>query len=210
MYSKVKDKVIKIFKYSKSSHDWDHTERVLRLCEHIAKEEKADLGIVKYAALLHDIGRKYEFLFFKRRCHAKIGAKKAYKILNKYNINKEKKDKIIHCIESHRYRGGIEPKTMEAKILFDADKLDAIGAVGIGRAFLFAGEVGAKLHNKGVDISKTESFTIEDTAYREYMVKLRFIKDRLLTRSGKKIAKERHGFMVDFFKRLDKEVEGEI
>ena len=107
------------------------------------------------------------------------------------------------------YRSKI-PNSKEAKILFDADKLDSIGAIGIGRAFLFAGEIGAKLHNKDVDIDKTKPYTKEDTAYREYMIKLRKVKERMLTDEGKHIAKERHKFMVEFFDRLNKEVDGNL
>jgi uncharacterized protein len=102
------------------------------------------------------------------------------------------------------------PLTKEAKILFDADKLDSIGAVGIGRAFLFAGEVGARLHNKDRDLSKTLPYTREDTAFREFMVKLRWIKDRMHTAEGRRIAAERHKFMVDFFDRLNKETDGAL
>jgi len=98
----------------------------------------------------------------------------------------------------------------EAKILFDVDKLDAIGAVGIGRAFLFAGEIGAKLHDKNVDIKKTKEYTKDDSAYREYLVKLRKIKNRMFTKEGKKIAREKHGFMVNFFNRLNKEIDGKL
>jgi uncharacterized protein len=119
-------------------------------------------------------------------------------------------EKIIHCIETNRFRGNKKLKTKEAKVLFDADKLDAIGAIGIGRAFLFAGEIGAKLHDKNVDIKKTKEYTKNDTAYREYLVKLRKIKDRMFTKEGKRIAKERHKFMVNFFNRLNKEVEGKL
>lgn len=132
----------------------------------------------------------------------------ARKILKKYGLDEEIIDKVLHCIETHRFRGKKKPKSREAKVLFDADKLDSIGAVGLGRAFLFAGEVGAKLHNKGTDLKKTRQYTKEDTAYREFMLKLRKIKDKMLTKTGKKIAQERHLFMVEFFKRLDKEIEG--
>ena len=82
------------------------------------------------------------------------------------------------------------PETTEAKILFDADKLDSIGAVGIGRAFLFAGEVGARLHNKDRDLSPTKPYTKEDTAYREYMVKLRHSREKMLTKEGRRIAED--------------------
>ena len=75
---------------------------------------------------------------------------------------------------------------------------------------MFAGRTGAKLHNKDVDINKTKPYTKEDTAYREFLVKLRFLKDRMLTKEGKRLAKERHKFMMDFFNRLNKEVNGEL
>lgn len=117
---------------------------------------------------------------------------------------------MAHCIACHRFRDNNIPQTKEAKILFDADKLDSIGAVGIGRAFLFAGEIGARLHNKGVDLSKTQPYTKEDTAYREFVVKLKKVKARLLTKSGKALAQGRHNYMVDFFKRLNQEVAGKL
>jgi len=130
--------------------------------------------------------------------------------LEENNISKDIIEGVVHCIETHRYRGNKIPQSIEAKILYDADKLDSIGAVGIGRAFVFAGEIGAKVHNKGIDISKTKSYTEEDTAYREFMVKLKFIKKKMITEEGKRLAKERHKFMKKFFKRLDMEVDGEL
>jgi uncharacterized protein len=117
-------------------------------------------------------------------------------------------NQVVHCIETHRFRTKKQPESREAKVLFDADKLDSIGAVGIGRAFLFAGEVGAKLHNKDACIEDTQPYTEEDTAYREYMVTLRFIRERVLTGEGKRIAAERDKFMKEFFSRLNKEVDG--
>jgi uncharacterized protein len=134
----------------------------------------------------------------------------AQKILETHGVEKKKIDRIIHCIQTHRFRKKSVPTSKEAKILFDADKLDSIGAVGIGRAFLFAGEIGARLHNKDVDIRKTKPYTKEDTAYREYLVKLSRIKDRIFTKEGKRIAQERHKFMVEFFDRLNKETDGTL
>ena len=93
-------------------------------------------------------------------------------------------------------------------MLFDADKLDSIGATGIGRAFLFAGEIGARLHDSNVDPARTKPYTADDTAYREYLVKLKRIKDRIFTAEGRRIAESRHRFMVRFFDRLNKETEG--
>ncbi len=204
----IKDTARNHFKNAKGSHRWDHTLRVLRVAGHIAREESADFETVQIAAFLHDIGRQKEDQSNGQIDHALLGAEMAEEILLKSGINEEKRKNIIHCIKTHRFRGSNKPETLEAKVLYDADKLDSIGAVGIGRAFLFAGEVGAKLHDKHVDIENTKSYTEDDTAYREYLVKLSKIKDRMLTGEGKKLAEERHEFMVEFFDRLNNEVEG--
>lgn len=210
VFNKIKKEVKKILETKNGSHNWEHTERVYNLAMHIGKIEKADIEIVKYAAILHDIGRSKEDESNGKICHAEIGAKKAEKILKKFGLQDDKVKKIVHCIRAHRFRGKIKPQTKEAKVLFDADKLDSIGAVGIGRAFLFAGEVGAKLYNKGINIYKTKPYTAEDTAYREYKIKLIKIKKRMLTETAKKMAEKRHKFMVEFFKRLDMEVKGQL
>ena len=145
-----------------------------------------------------------------RICHAEQGASLARELLSQYSLDEETIGNIIHCIESHRYRGGTVPHTKEAQVLYDADKLDSIGAIGIGRAFLFAGEVGAYVHNSSAEIALTQPYTKEDTAYREFYVKLRYVKDTMLTDEGKRLARERHCFMEEFFSRLDKEVEGKL
>ena len=114
----------------------------------------------------------------------------------------------MHCIQSHRFRGLHAPQTPEAKVLFDADKLDAIGAVDEARAYLFAGEVGARLHNPDADIKNTRPYSEDDTGFREYKVKLSKIKERILTHEGRKLAGERHRFMEDLFNRFFEEYEG--
>ncbi len=211
LFEQIKEEVRYFFEESKGSHDWEHVERVYNLALHIGQKENADLEILKLAVILHDIGRAEQDNSKGKICHAEIGAALARQLLEKYGLEKEKIDKIVHCIETHRFRNSKEPKSKEAKILFDADKLDSIGAVGVGRAFLFAGEHGNKLHNsKGIDVEKTDAYTREDTAYREFIVKLRKIKDKMLTQEGKRIAEERHKFMEEFFERLNKEVEGEL
>ena len=186
----------------RGSHDLEHTKRVYTMAVKLAKKEKADLNIVKLSAILHDIARHKEDLSKGRLCHAKVGAETARKILNKAGFKIKVINDVCHCIRTHRFRDNYMPETIEAKVLFDADKLDSIGAIGIGRAFLFAGEVGAALNNKALDIAKTKPYTEEDTAHREYMVKLRYIKDKLFTKTGKKMASDRHSFMKTFFKRF--------
>lgn len=199
---------IRSFSNARGSHDWDHTQRVYNLCMHIGRVEGADLEALEIAAYLHDVGRSYEDESRGAVCHAGKGAEIARNLLAEYPISDERKENIIHCIRSHRFRGNHQPESLEANVLFDADKLDAIGAVGIARAFLFAGEVGAKLHNPYIQPEDTEPYSEEDTGYREYKIKLSRIRDRMLTAEGRRMAEERHSFMEMFFHRLTEEYEG--
>ena len=117
--------------------------------------------------------------------------------------------RVADCVRRHRYRGAARPVSREAKLLFDADKLDSLGAVGIGRAFLFAGEVGARLHNTPAAARRAQDYGPGDTAYREWLVKLRHLPGRLLTAAGRRMAADRAAFAAAFFERLDGEVAGE-
>jgi uncharacterized protein len=123
-------------------------------------------------------------------------------------LDEQQKQNILHCISTHRFRGEKVPDTIEARVLFDADKLDSIGAIGVARAFLFAGEVGARLHNPDARIEKTRPYTADDTGYREYRIKLCRIKDRMLTATGRELAEYRHQFMQEFFQRFLLEYDG--
>lgn len=192
-----------------SSHGWDHVERVTALADKIADSEKnADRFIIRVSAILHDIARIDEVGSSGIQCHAERGSGIAYDFLVDSGLDRVRADHVRRCILSHRYRNDHVPDTIEAMILYDADKLDSIGAVGIGRAFLFSGEVGARLHNPDIDVNLTEAYGKEDTAYREYIVKLRHIRDKMLTTCGKQLADERHDFMVEFFDKLTEEVKG--
>jgi uncharacterized protein len=210
LVKKITKEAKKYFKWENWCHDFYHTDRVRNLALHIWKIENADLEVIEISSLLHDIWRKEQNKCKWKICHAEIWAKKAKEILESYNFDKEILENIIHCIETHRFRKWKTPESLEAKILYDADKLDSIWAVWIGRAFLFAWEFWAKLHNKDVDIEKTKPYTKEDTAYREFLVKLIKIKDKMLTKEWKRLAQERHEFMLLFFDRLNKEVDGEL
>ncbi len=207
---RIREETQRYFVDARGSHDWSHTERVYNLCMHIGKKENADLDILALAAFLHDIGRGEQDRTNGKVCHAAQGALLARELLDRYNLDEKTIEKIIHCIESHRFRSSTVPRTLEAQVLYDADKLDSIGAIGIGRAFLFAGEVGAYVHNRNAEIEETQPYTKEDTAYREFAVKLQGVKDTMQTEEGKKLALERHRFMEEFFLRLDEEVEGNL
>ena len=197
-----------------SCHDWTHVERVHNLAVKIAKEEGANIGIVKIATYLHDIGRKEEMDKKGKVCHAEIGFELAEGILSKYNLDEEIVKNIRHCILTHRYRNNHKPETIEAKVLFDADKLDSIGAMGVARDFLFAGFYGGLLYvgneKKVAENAKDYAYTKKDTALLEYYYKLRKVRASIITKAGKVIAKERHEYMADFFKRFDLEVKGKL
>ncbi|MDD2463449.1 MAG: HD domain-containing protein [Desulfobulbus sp.] len=189
------------------SHGPDHSERVLTTAVDIARQMNARRDILIPAALLHDIGRKEESQSRGQICHALRGAELASSLLRELAYNEPDIEAICHCIRSHRYRGGQVPVSLEARILFDADKLDSIGAVGIGRAFLFAGQIGARLHNPDADCTATLPYSLEDTAYREFQVKMSKVRDQMLTSVGRTLAVERHAFMLSFFAQLTRETQ---
>lgn len=192
------------------SHGIDHIERVFQNAMAIGQRMGARLDILAPAALLHDIGRSREYESQGTVCHAILGAEMAEPILAELAYSKEEQEAICHCIRCHRFRGNNVPETVEAKIIFDADKLDSIGAIGIGRAFLFAGQIGAQLHNAEQDHTLTLPYSAEDTAYREFQVKMCKVCNMMLTPVGKKIAKHRHKFMETFFAELNLEFYGNV
>ena len=190
------------------SHGPDHSERVFRTAMAIGKKMQANLLVLGTAALLHDIGRKAETESKGAICHAEHSAELARPELRLLEYDEDAISHICHCISSHRFRKGRAPQSKEAKILFDADKLDSIGAIGIGRAFLFAGQIGACLHNPEKNPEETEAYSNEDTAYREFQVKMSKVKDQMQTPLGREIAERRHRFMELFFNELNCEIYG--
>ncbi len=190
-------------------HDFDHTMRVLRNAEMLLKTEKnADAWVVKLAAILHDIARPEEMTSKGAVCHAEQGAETAAAILRNAGFDETIVRQVRGCVLKHRYRGIFQPETAEEKIIYDADKLDSIGATGIGRAFHFAGRENARLHNTESEAVNSEAYSREDSAYREYLVKLRHVEGKLLTEAGRRAAVERSMFMRRFFEQLNYEIYG--
>ena len=190
-----------------SAHDFDHVLRVVHLADRIVQAEGADRDIVHVAALLHDIG-----LDEGRAGHETSAAIRAKDILNAQGYDETFCNAVAHAIESHRFRSGPTPQTLEAQVLFDADKLDAIGAIGIARAFAFGEHRGQKLWGEVAPdyVDRPEGADPhEHTAVHEFHVKLSKIKDRMFTPTGKRLAEERHAFMVTYYEQLDQEVRGE-
>ena len=207
LFDAVRDRVREILADGEGCHDFDHTLRVLHNARVLAEEEHCfdpERRLIELAALLHDCARPEEFRSGGRLCHAELGAVKAEKILRELGCSDEEGIRIVcDAVRCHRFRGSARPETLVARILYDADKLDSIGAVGIGRAFHFAGKLGARLHNTKEEALGSSAYSREDTAYREYLVKLRLVPDRMMTPSGRRLAAERAGFMHDFFRRMN-------
>ncbi|NJE42457.1 HD domain-containing protein [Thermococcus sp. GR6] len=175
------------------THGFSHVERVFNLCMHIGREEGADLEILALAALLHDVARPLESAG-KVEDHAAEGARIARQYLRSLGYPEEKVEAVAHAIEAHRFSRGPEPTTLEAKILSDADKLDAIGAIGIARVFMYSGE-----HGRDIEAS-----------LRHFEEKILKLKDLMYTETAKKMAEERHRFTEEFIERIRREIEGEI
>ncbi len=219
-YQKIKKIVEKELVRADTGHDINHVMRVYDLCLELTKGVKnIDLDILKMAVLLHDIAEVKES---ERTCHAELSAKMAQKILDKLNYSQDRTDKVVHCILTHRYRKGVKPKTKEAKILFDADKLDALGAIGITRAFIWVERHKAKIYTRlslkeyikenlaGGKINGRIKDKTKHSPFIEFEIKLKHIPNRLHTQKAKKMAKERLAYMKLFFSRLKKEIKGEI
>ncbi|XOF34371.1 MAG: HD domain-containing protein [Candidatus Electrothrix sp. YB6] len=190
------------------SHGPDHSERVFQTAMSMGRKMNARLDIIAPAALLHDIGRRQESSAKGKVCHAEQGASMAEPLLLELGYAAADQAAICHCIRAHRFRSRTSPGTLEAEIIFDADKLDSIGAIGIGRAFLFAGQIGARLHNAEIDPACSAPYSTEDTAYREFQVKMSKVRDQMLTPIGRQLAQKRHEFMEVFFAELHREIYG--
>ena len=192
-----------------SSHDLDHTLRVFHNAEKLlAFTPEANADVVRLSCLLHDIARPEEDAGKGKCCHAELSAVYAGEILKNAGVASNIIMQVVNAIRRHRFRRGEAPDTIEAQILYDADKLDSLGAVGLGRAFLFAGHCNARLHNSEKEALDSQPYSKEDTAYREYLVKLRYVPEKMFTAAGKKTAIERLRFMENFFKTLDDEISG--
>lgn len=190
-----------------SAHDKEHIYRVLYNALKIAEtEESVDYDILTCACLLHDIGRKEQFED-PALCHAAVGAEKAYKFLIEHNFSSEYAEKVKHCIETHRYRKSNQPKSTEAKILFDADKLEATGTIGIARTLFYKGKVAEPLYSLLPDGTVSDGTDdTEPSFFQEYKYKLENVYSRFYTKTGNKIAKERQHSAVDFYNSMFSEI----
>ena len=187
-------------------HGFSHILRVYRLCEQIGSKENADLRILRAAALLHDVEGDVDL----RQGHHVAAADFAEKVLRDEGWEESDIQAVAHCIRAHRFRNEDEnPTTLEAMILYDADKLDAIGAVGVARAVGYAVRAGMDVYatpsSQYLATGELEEGESQTVAH-EYLYKLRHIKDRLYTKTGRLMAEAKHDLMVNFFDGWMKEL----
>jgi len=206
VFERVRERSEGVFRLS--HHSKSHVERVYNLAVRIAKEERADLDVVKAAVLLHDIARAMEDEG-KIEDHATEGAKMARKVFEEAHFPKEKIDKVTYCIEVHRFKKGVEAESLEAKILQDADRLDILGAIGLARVFTRGGWENNPIYDPS--ISPKEKYDGKSlTSVNHIYEKILKVKDTINTDTAKKIAEERHKFVEQFLERFLKEWKGEI
>ena len=198
-------------------HDMDHIRRVYKLAIRLADfYPEANREILTAAVILHDIARAEEDDDPSGIIdHAELGAQKAEQILLDLGWSADRAAAAAECVRRHRYRREeSEPVTIEAKILYDADKLDSLGAVGVGRLFMLSGQYGERLYiqpppgfGKDGRAPKISSFA-EYSPNLEYLIKMRHIPERLFTQEARDIAALRMARMDRFFEELREELEG--
>lgn len=198
----------KNLKGESSGHDYSHIERVYKLALKIGKKEKADLFVLFLAGLLYDIDVRRG-----RTNHHLRSAKVAGKILEKLGVNKKTIIRVQEAIRAHSYRGAKEnpAKTLEAKIISDADKLDVMGAIGIGRIFIFNAHFGRPMHNPKLKPDpKRYSQKGAGSAINAFYEKIFLLPKVLHTKTAKKIGQQRIEFTKNFVKQFLEEWQGKI
>ena len=198
--------VEQIFAGDSGGHDYFHTLRVYRTALRIAQEEGADVRVVSLAALLHDVDD--------RKLSPETAANKdnARKFLSDNGVSPEETERIIHIIQNISFGDSAVPDSLEGECVQDADRLDAIGAVGIGRAFAFGGSRGRLMHDPNIqpklNMTAEEYRRSESTTVNHFYEKLLKLKDTMHTPTAKKIAEDRHTWMCDFLEEFLREWDG--
>jgi len=208
----IADEVKKQFLGEGTGHDWWHIDRVRKIALEIAKQETADLFVVELAALLHDIA-DHKF----HGGDLTKGGKVARRILTELKIEAAVIDKVCYIVDNVSYKGAADKskmQTLEGQAVQDADRLDALGAIGIGRAFTVGGHFGKTLYDPNtkpaLNMGKEEYVKHRSDTINHFYEKVLLLKDRMNTKVGREMAEERHKFVEEFLERFYKEWNGEI
>lgn len=192
-------------------HGLSHVLRVLALAERMGEELGADLEVLRAAALLHDASGAHPGESADRQSHEQKSALFAGEVLKKEGWEQTQIDAVQHCIHAHRFRGKESPETLEAQILFDADKLDVMGAFGAARTLGYALQAGQPFFAEPSEHFLSTGETEDDeahSAYHEYLFKLCKVKDQLHTEPAQQLAEERHAVLTAFFNQMAVEARG--
>ena len=196
---------------AEGGHDWFHIERVYKNAQLISENENVDKTVVSLGALLHDIAdSKFH------NGDETVGSKKAQSFLSSENISPEIIEHVVKIIENISFKGGNNARvfhSQELNVVQDADRLDALGAIGIARTFNYGGFKNRKLYDPQVqpnlNMSSSEYKTSNAPTINHFYEKLLLLKNRMNTETGRKIAEERHVFMEIFLQQFYAEWNGE-
>ncbi|MEM2944934.1 MAG: HD domain-containing protein [Thermoproteota archaeon] len=180
------------------SHDWLHAERVCKMCMRICEKEGGDPKVLVAAALLHDVGMRYELE--QGVDHSEKSVEIAGEILSRIGFPKDKISMVLEAISVHRFRKRVRAVSIESKILQDADRLDGMGAIGVARTFSYGGRRGIPMYSRE---------RCSESTIGHFYEKLLKLKDNLNTETARRIAEGRHAFIEAFLSRFLKEIEGE-
>jgi uncharacterized protein len=204
--------VRKELREAEGGHDWFHIQRVFRNTLLIAREEKVDVLVVSLAALLHDIADS--------KFHGgdeKIGPKKADSFMQSLKIKAKTRKHVVEIIKNISFKNSLESRktsfqSRELEVVQDADRLDAIGAIGIARAFSYGGFAGRKLYDPDIppnpNMSKAEYKKSQGPTINHFYEKLLLLKDKMHTDTGRKLAEDRHQFMLNYLEEFYREWNG--
>lgn len=192
-----------------SGHDWWHIYRVWNMSKRIQEKEGGNLFIIEMAALLHDVA---DWKFYENE---EEGEKIIVDFLNRHELETDVIQAVVDIIMNVSFKGaGVKDKMIstEGKIVQDADRLDAIGAIGVGRTFAFGGKFGNEMYNPEIDVKMHQNFdeykNKKGTTINHFYEKLLLLKDRMNTNTAKQIAETRHDYMQNFLNQFMDEWDG--
>jgi uncharacterized protein len=222
--SAIRERAASYFDGLSPCHDFQHVRRVVATAKRLADETErgvhgpardVDRDVLVAAAWLHDVGRAKESRG-EIDCHAEWGASEARDVLRDLGdgddgavgVDDAFLDAVAHCVRAHRFSNDVAPESLEAQLLSDADNLDATGAVGVARAFAYAGEYETTLHDPDLPPSEDGSAAGE-TAFNHFHKKILHLEDRMYTDAGGALARDRHAYVEDFLDRFEREADGD-
>ncbi|ADB59122.1 metal dependent phosphohydrolase [Haloterrigena turkmenica DSM 5511] len=210
MLEAVRTRARSYFEAAPPGHDWHHVQRVETLAETLVDRHQSgsiDERVVTLAVYLHDIGREKEDSG-EIDDHAAWGARESRRILEDVGADPATIDGVAHCVRAHRYSNAVEPERLEAKLVSDADNLDALGAVGIARTFAHGGALGEPIYDPAVPVADDET-AAGATQYNHLHEKILALPERLYTDVGRELAERRAAFVREYVAQFDAELTGE-